>query len=286
MEGVTQLEQLSADEGKDAIRHLMGELTRLLDFAIHSLSTSDEGNANPWTAEQREIVTIVVLMMQGIGVSIHSIVKLTATLDMSIRDCFGIARSICEGSINVAYIISGGSEIAARARRHALQKGYRDAAREWEIGNVRLGSGPLPPPGAIPGLAEAIAEFTRRNGSEVTDWAVHNLSQKLEVISARFPDVQLSISVSAKSIYRSASEILHGTYYGVEIFWTAGGVRPASRSEFNRLCVQNHLVVIFTAVLGAVGGMLEVVATEYSLPDLRQGYRAWLGSASSLLVPK
>ena len=285
MIAVTPLEQLPADQGKDAIRNLMVELTRLLDFAIHSLSSSEGVESAPWTAAQQEIARTIALMVQGIGVSIHSIVKLTASLDMGIRDCFGIARSVCEGSINVAYIIAGGSEVAARAHRHAFQKGYRDAAREWEIGSIRW-SNPMPPPTAIPGLVEALAEFTRRNGSEVTDWATHNLLQKQEVISARFPDAQLSISVSASSIYRNASEILHGTFYGVEHFWTAGGERPATRSEFEKMYVQNHLVSIFTAVFGAVGGMLEVIATEYELSELRKSYRAWLGGVMSLLLPK
>lgn len=103
---------------------------------------------------------------------------------------------------------------------------------------------------------------------------------------SRFPGVRLNLTTSTMSIYRHASEILHGTYFGVEFFWTAGGSNPPSRAGFERTYVNNHLIAIFTAVFAAANGMLEVIAEEFDIPELRRRYSEQLGKSAELLVPK
>lgn len=86
---------------------------------------------------------------------------------MGIRDCFGIARSVRDGAVNVAYIVAAGNDAADRARRHALQKGYRDLHRKDPTGTVEVLSKNIPPVEDVPGLASALAEFhqeERRRG--------------------------------------------------------------------------------------------------------------------------
>lgn len=55
-----------------------------------------------------------------------------------VRDCFVLARTIFETSVNFCFISAGGKDVAERAKRHALQKSFRDLSRELEIGNQKL----------------------------------------------------------------------------------------------------------------------------------------------------
>ena len=121
------------DAHKDVLRKFLTEQTHLLDMTIHSIMTGTEVQKKDNLAASQLVVDTVSLMIQGLGVSCHSIVRLTDKLDMSIRDCFTIARSIVEGGVNVANIIAGGNDIAERAQRHALQKAYRDIDRRGKL---------------------------------------------------------------------------------------------------------------------------------------------------------
>lgn len=281
----SQFEQLPPEEAREAVRGLLLEMTRQLDVAIHALAEGTGVGAVVRLAEHRELIETILLMVQGVGVSIHSIIKLTDTVDMGIRDCFGIARSACEGAINVAYIIASGPEMANRARRHAMQKAHREIGREVTIGGLRVGARLAPPPEQIPGMVEALAEFTRKNGTEVSDWAPHNLVEKQGVIKSRFPGVEIAITASIAGLYRNASEILHGTFYGVQYFWTGGFSTGVSKTEFIRSYVDIHLVSIFTSVWASTTAMLEVISTEYDIPELSRMRREWLGRAAKLFVP-
>jgi hypothetical protein len=279
----SRFQQLDALAAKDALRDLLSALLPQLDLAIHSLTSGENAKRSP---AQEEVAMVIFLMVQGIGVSIHSIVKLTADLDMGIRDCFGIARSVCEGALNVSYIIAGGEEVARRAKRHALQKSYRDLNRKDATGTVELRASSIPDVGDVPGLAEALAEFSRKNGSEVSEWSGLDLAGKQAAVAARFPKAVISFSASTMSIYRHASEILHGTYFGAEYYWLGSKGEPFSRDAFERTYVNNHLVAIFTAVFGAVHGMLEVIADDYDLPELHAAQAAWLMETTELMVPR
>lgn len=279
------IENMSPEEGREALRSLLLQLTQQIDHAIHALAEGVGVTDVEQVEADREVIETVLLMAQGVGVSIHSIAKLTDQLDMGIRDCFGITRSVCEGSINVAYIIAGGPEVAARARLHAMQKSYRELSRETVVSGSVIGEGRVPPPEAIPGMVEALDVFTRKNGSEVTDWSPLSLVEKQEVIKAAFPGTGIVIGAASSGLYRNASEILHGTLYGVQYFWTGGFGRGISKEEFAQLYVTNHLVNIFTSVWAATHTMLEVISQRYGVPLLEVLRREWLERAMQLLVP-
>ena len=278
------IESLSPDEGREALRSLLLQLTRQIDHAILAMAEGVGVNNAEQLEADRQLVQTVLLMVQGVGVSIHSITKLISELDMGIRDCFGITRSVCEGSINVAYIIAGGPQIAARARMHTMQKTYRELTRETVVSGVVIKAGKIPPPEAIPGMAEALAVFTRKNGAEVTDWAPISLLEKQEVIREAFPGTDIVVGATS-GLYRNASEILHGTLYGVQYFWTAGFGGEFSKEEFSKLYVSNHLVAIFTSVWAATHTMLEVIGARYDVPALATMRREWLEQAKNLIIP-
>lgn len=258
----------------------------LIDRTIHSLTTGAEVSDATALQEQREVIDTIALMIQGLGVSLRSTIKLSENLDMSIRDCFGIARSISEGSINVAYILAGGVETARRARRHAMQKTFRDLCRDGSLGGVQFHirrAGAAPEASSIPGMVEALAEFTRKNGTERTSWVDDDLDEKIRVIEKRFPSANLSFAGSTVSIYRHSSEILHGTYFGIVYFWLAGGALIKSRQEVERLFLCNHFISVFSASFFALHGLIDVVCAEFGIETLKEANSALLQKASDVI---
>lgn len=255
------------------MRGFLAVQTRLVDQAIHALVTGSGIGDRENLAASDEVARTVALMMQGMGSSCHSIIRLSEELGLSLRDCLGIARSVSETAINIAYILAGGEELARRAQRHAMQKAYRDLRRDGQIGGTRIEvrwSGTPPDPSAIPELKASLDEFTDRRGNEKRDWTDDNLDHRVRKIEAKYGKTSLNFATSAFAIYRHSSEILHGTYYGCLYFLTCGMEKPASRQEAEYRFLTNHLVSIFTATYFSVNGVIEVIANEFAASNLRE----------------
>jgi hypothetical protein len=247
---------------------LLARQVRLIDLAIGELVAREKIATN-----QNDEIDTILLMTQGMGVSAHSILKLTQTIDMAVRDCLGISRSIVETAINVAYIIAGGPEVARLAQRHAMQKSFRDLNRSGDFGPIVFKisrSEPLPDPQTIPGLREALDEFSDAKGREVRDWTTDNIDRRLQIIEAKFGGAALNFAAPLALVYRHSSEILHGTYFGVVYFWTAGGQRPSSRADAEWTFFASHLVAAVSAALFAIRGVIEVIGRQYDIPQLQQ----------------
>src|SRR5690606_29209637 len=115
---------------------------------------------------------VVTMMLQAVGMSMHSVAKLTASRDIAIRDCFGIARATAETAVNLAFIEVGGAPIAHKAIRHMMQKRWRDLHRSARVSgqviSIRRDIGAEV--SDFPGLQEALDEYTNKRGEEVRDW--------------------------------------------------------------------------------------------------------------------
>lgn len=266
------MQNANASELTEKLRALLTKQTRVIDLAIHALVTGEGVEKSDELRQQKEVVDVILMLMQGMGVSCHSLVKLTDPLDMAIRDCFGIARSICETGINVAYIVTGGVEKARRARQHALQKAYRDASRTGKLGGISFKltvAGKLPEPDEIPELREALDAFTTRKGHELTDWTPDNIDARLKLIGEKFKGANVSLAGSFFSIYRHASEILHGSFFGVVHFWTSNGQPLRSREQAEQWFATNHFVAVFSAAFFACQGVIEVIEQQFGIPSLK-----------------
>ncbi|CCG42848.1 hypothetical protein [Magnetospirillum molischianum] len=256
---------------KDVLRGALAAQMRLIDLAIHALVNGHGVTEHEKLSQAQSVVNTVSLMLQAMGTSIHSLIRLTDELGMSVRDCFGIARSIAETGINVAYIIAGGNHMAEKAQRHALQKGFRDLHRQGEMGGFGfsvLWNGPIPDPKDIPGLQEALAEFSTSKGRE-KDWTDDNLGARIDCIRKKFGNMTVGISGAAASIYRHSSEILHGSYFGTTYFWTGGVNRPTNREAYDALFF-SHFVAAFTAAFFSTHGVLEIIAKEFGQDELKK----------------
>lgn len=214
------------------------------------------------------LVRVPLLMLQAVGVSLRSVLRLTEMRDMSIRDCFGIARSAVETAVNASFIAVSGREMAEKAIRHMRQKRWRDLNREGRIGESRvrvsrdIGSSAE----QFEGLPEALAEYTSKRGDEVRDWTSENLEKRIAAISDRHSRGGLCLGTAVFAVYRPASELLHGTYYGVNLFWQGSRDTPANGpEEFDELWLTEHFVTLHTALFFGVSGAVDVIASVNNL---------------------
>lgn len=242
------------------LRSALREQTRMLDQLIAGLQEAFEQRTD------ERAIPVCVLMIQSLGVSIHSVLRLSSEKGMAIRDCFGIARSATELAVNICYIAAGGDDVVKRAERHALQKTYRDLERSGEVGGTsfRLEAKPRTPLDEFPELAEAIAEFTGKNGKEIADWTPLSISKQIDVVREANARAGLSLSGATIAIYRHASEFLHGTYFSVLYFWHGIGDQRVTRESFLHRW-DGHFAFVFGALFFSASGVVEFFAKKYSL---------------------
>lgn len=252
-------------EFHEEARRLLQIQMRSIDALLHDLAppTSDVVEVEP-----EELV--LIWMLQAVGVSINSVLKLTDVRDMAIRDCFGIARSAAETAVNAAYIAVGGHPVAALAIRHMRQKRWRDLKREGRAGGHRvLVQREIDSKiSDFPGLADAIAEFTNKKGGEIRDWTNRTIEQRIDQVHSKHERAGKLLGGAIFSIYRPSSELLHGTFYGVNYFWQGSLDAPVkSVSDFDHLWIEDHFVTLINALFFAASGVVEAVASERGFPS-------------------
>ena len=242
-------------------RALLHAQTRAIDSLIDELRLLDSAGEN-------SAIRVPLLMLQAAGVSVHSVLALTRERDMSIRDCFGIARSAVETAINAAFIVVSGQPMAEKAIRHMRQKRWRDLRRQGRVGDHRItvSRDVGLTVDDISGLREALDEYTSKRGDEVRDWTPENLETRIATISSRHRRAGLCLGVASFSVYRPASELLHGTYYGVNLFWQGSREAPArTREEVDEIWITEHFVTLLTALFFAVSGAIDAIAAVHAL---------------------
>ena len=244
-------------------RNLLHAQTRALDAIIHELHLLDPDRDQP-------AIRVPLLMLQAVGVSLHSVLALTQNRDMAIRDGFGIARSAVETAVNAAYIGVGGLPVAEQAIRHMRQKRWRDLSREANIGGWRMtvSRDVGLAPNDLPGLTDALDEYTNKRGREVRDWTAASIEERIDAVTERCRRAGLCFGAAVFAIYRPSSELLHGTYYGVNYFWQGSREMPArSKAAFDHLWLLEHFVTLLSAMFFGASGAIDTMATVFGLPD-------------------
>jgi hypothetical protein len=217
---------------------------------------------------------LAAILLHMAAISGRSVLVLTEEVGLEVRDCFPIARSIVEACINAAYILAKGPGTALRAVRHAQQRGYRDLEREWSIGTTRIGvrwSGEIPE-AVHEEMQRVVSEFTDRRGREL-DWTSDNLRSRLQVIAERFPHgSSILLSTAAFMIYRTASEVSHGSLFGALYFWGLTCPRARERDvgdEFART-LDDHRFEVLIASIQSLGGAIECFAETIGADEVRE----------------
>ncbi len=244
-------------------RKILHAQTQALDAVIHDLHLLDPHM-------DKMAIRVPLLMLQAVGVSINSVLALTQRRDMAIRDGFGIARSAAETAVNAAYIAVGGEPMAEKAVRHMQQKRWRDLNRETSIGGWRMtvSRDVGLTPEDLPGLPEALEEYTNKRGRVVRDWTPVTIEQRIDAVTEQCKRAGICFGAAVFAIYRPSSELLHGTYYGVNYFWQGSRDQPArSRAAFDRLWLLEHFVTLLSAIFFSASGAINTMSAKFELRD-------------------
>lgn len=237
------------------IRALLKEQTRQIDALLYGLHRHGQGVEELPAGDSRVFEVIMPLALAA-GSSCHSLLLLTENVGLSVRDAFGVARSITETATNAVFVMASGPDLAERAQRHAAQRALRYARQEWQIGDELV-----QPFGGYEGevgndkFDELLSEFTSKKGREL-NWISDSGEQRIEFIEANFSSkVGVSLRASFYINYRESSEILHGSLYGI-LFFLGVTIAP---NEKGKATVDAHRLALSISTFFAISALVEAV---------------------------
>ncbi len=171
------------------------------------------------------------------------------------------------------------AEAMKRAENHAAQKTYRDFNREVKLGgrvalSIRY-HGPIDRR-LTQDLKDVLREFTSKSGAERRSWTPENVGKRIELISNKFGEkARMPLLFGLVMIYRNASEVLHGTYYGsllaLGLIHPIAPDAPATGAEtFERMeqHQRNELTAILMAMIACGVALIRVISSGY--PELSE----------------
>ncbi len=266
-------------------RRVLNGMSRIVDGVI--AGASGHPAAPPAFSEsfsrRPETQRVLPAMLQALGSSSNTLVRLSDEPGLHSRDCFSVCRSIVEMAVNVCYILAEGEDAAARAQRHAQQKAVRDLDRESSVGGqtIRLRSSALDDLQVPKELEESIEEFTAGSGREKgwTDLSIDARCKRVGQVLGS--EVLTPLHWARFAVYRHSSEILHGTFFSAVFFMglTDPSGAPADPAEWLDRISAQHLMILMAAVLSLIavakaidavfGAQHLVVQAEQHLADLR-----------------
>ena len=186
-----------------------------------------------------------------------------------LRDLYVISRVIVETSINACFVFAKGEEAVKKAKQHAVQKTYSDLDREVTIGGNKLH---LNHNGKIPSdfldeAKDAIDNYTSKKGREITSWTPESIIERIEIVQSKYGEgSSIDLIFAFFSIYRHASEIAHGTYFGA--LFSIGLTQPnqiSSEKDLENFMNRNFQMLLMM-LYATTDGLINVLAIEY--PEL------------------
>jgi Family of unknown function (DUF5677) len=251
---------LSLMEPVDELDNLRALIDRQLQLLTLSIFIVDKGHAifNEHELKcslQDSVRRVVVAMALAGGQSITTLLEMSKKRGIPVRDCYPIARSTVETLINATYVLSGGASMAERAMRHAQQKSFRDLARTVGRGayTMRIEAVGAPSADGNEELKKALAEFTSAQGRE-KNWIDDSVPVRIESIGNKLgPKVASGLLGAYALIYQDASEIIHGSLFGIYRFYHGRSKPPETVEEFRALTGSHLEGILFAAFLSVRG---------------------------------
>ncbi|GAB5419135.1 MAG: hypothetical protein Crog4KO_06430 [Crocinitomicaceae bacterium] len=211
----------------------------------------------------------------------------------NVRDSYALSRILLDSALNMAqYAID--EELVDKAIRYSHQKSFRDLFREIDLEDFQIKTNlndvneiPLPK-----NLMEAYEEFTSTKGHELRHWSEESKMsafKKIEIISTEIDEgIGQVLNLCLFSIYRHASEIIHGTLFGT--FYGMGLTLPGSEMVRSKEEYEDHVNNMNSYLMSILNLLLEstlrIVDSCYPIEDVLKESRELNSHLSSMTSKK
>lgn len=215
------------------------------------------------------------------GILFQAIYQSSETLlltadNLNYRDCAVVSRTIFETLVNMLFLLASDESVASDLVDHTNMKLVRDLDR-----TVTSGSASLkifhPLKDVIikdPEIQNAWKKFSTSDDKEIRHWTKKNLNHRLCVIEKVFGSKVVLALLFPFENYRFASEVLHGTLYGIS---HALGITMTGRPASDREHEMHRRQGVFSVLLrlgGALGEAAQVAANEEMAEEINSRLKA------------
>jgi len=191
-----------------------GLVTLALRIASHG-ATEFKGQSLSFKLGDVQRRTSTILAMAA-GQSVNTVLKLTDTRGIGVRDAYPIARSAVESYINATYLLSEGEEVSQRALRHIPYA-------KWKHTNRVVGSGDLSLELQTQGssasdAAKLFPEFAAKGQNR--NWTALDTPGRIARVRVNAGSSAGARLLAAYALlYNLSSEVIHGSPFGVSHFY-------------------------------------------------------------------
>jgi len=212
------------------------------------------------------------LLLLGISDSLESLSVLSRINKM--RDCYVISRMIYETSINVLYIAATNFDAMENMIEYTKEKSKYESARSIATDKEAISI-------VFDGEKHAVG-FSKNNPitmkGDPRDWTKENLAKRINVINKKYGDmVARFLQIAHLTIYRTSSDIVHGTLYGMR---HSLGVVNKKDESFSIEGMLNHnfgtIITLLLTVSQCIYSILYAFDKEVGLKKYEEEYHQLL----------
>lgn len=238
-----------------------------------------KGNVVSYSQDEH-VVKAAIKILASIRSSTSTVLLLASqpTKEMYGKDTLPIARSIIEGSINTAYIMASGREVALRAIEHSVFKGFKNTDQCYGKGDLKFNIKKIPEITPSKELLRLIDQFTSKKG-RAKNWTDHSVPERIAIIENSFKtSVAAALLTAYSTIYTSASEVVHGSVTGAEIGNGTIAFSNYPRTDMDhenvqRAHVQGSLLSCFISIQGVLEAFCSYSGFETFETELKEQLR-------------
>jgi len=113
--------------------------------------------------------------------------------------------------------------------------------------------------------------FTSKGDKEITKWTQENVNKRMEVVMVKYGDkLTGSLHFLLISLYRNASEIVHGTLYGalVHTGHPEGQEHKTAKDVFEYN--DTYLGMIMMILAGSMHSLIKILAMRYKIDEIEK----------------
>jgi hypothetical protein len=237
----------------DALRGLamlQQEFLRLALFVASEGPATFEGEKLTCNLADGQRRTSTFLAMAA-GQSLETLLRMAKLRGIPVRDAYPIARSAIESFVNASYLLAESDEVTARAIRYIDFATWRHHNRKFGSGEFSIEVRSDPDPQAT--LAQEYPEFNERGKGSWTNLDVPSRIRRVGELAGRRSASRLLAAYGL--IYSLSSEIIHGSPFGADYFYSAH-MKGERTMEAFLAATARHLEEILIGVLHAGCGYL------------------------------